>query len=201
MSKRKIESSLDVFITNYLKKAKCEKTLKLFEERLVEKRVDINAWEKFWNHLKRKEAEKESAKDDFGFEINFGAYQPQTSRSSAVKTPDSSARKSSSGTKKRNEKSEKKEKVHIPKEFIEKIKELGLKVENAEVLYKSKIDWTAVYSNNKIYCPEFTCHYYTKIDNGALTDHLINVHKYGQYECEDAHCNYIGYSKVSKTAL
>ena len=201
MAKRKIDSSLDGIIINYLKKAKCEKTLKLFEGRLVEAKEDKNTSKKFWSHLKRKETEKESAKDDLGFEINFGTYQLQTSRSSSVKTPDSSARKSSAGMKKRNEKSEKKEKVNIPKEFIQKIKELGLKVENAEILYKSKFDWTAVYSNNKIYCPEFTCDYYTKIDNGALTDHLINVHKYGQYECEDAHCNYIGYSKVSKTAL
>lgn len=198
MAKRKLDSSLDGFIINYLKRGKCEKTLKLFEGRLVETRENINTSKMFWNHWKRKEAEKESVKDDLGFEINFGAYQHQSgeNRFSSRRTLDSSARKTSAGTKTRNEKSDKKEKIYIPKEFIEKIKELGLKVENAEVLYKSKIDWTAVYSNNKIYCPEFTCDYYTKIDNGALTDHLVNVHKYGQYECEDAHCNYIGYSKV-----
>ena len=80
-------------------------------------------------------------------------------------------------------------------EFIEKIRELGMKVENAEVLYKSKIDWTAVYSENKIYCPELTCDYSTKIDNEELTNHLINVHKYGEYNCDDPHCDYVGYSK------
>lgn len=71
-----------------------------------------------------------------------------------------------------------------------------MKIEDAEILFKTKIDWAAIYSDNKIYCPEFTCDYSTKIDNGDLTDHLMSVHKYGQYACEDAYCNYIGYSKV-----
>ena len=198
MAKRKIDSSLDGIILNYLKKAKCEKTLKLFEGRLVETREDKDTSKKFWNHLKRKEDEKEIAKDDLGFEINSGAYQSQAgeSRFSSSRTPEG---KSSAGPKKRNEKSEKKEKVDIPKEFIEKIRKLGMKMEDTEALYKSKIDWTAVYSNNKIYCTELTCDYSTKIDDGDLTNHMIDVHKYGEYNCDDPHCNYVGYSKKTLT--
>ena len=82
---------------------------------------------------------------------------------------------------------------------MKKIKNLGMKVEDAEVLYKSKIDWTAVYSTNKIFCPEDSCDYSTKMDTGELTNHLIDIHKYGEYKCEDAHCSYIGYSKKALT--
>ena len=89
-----------------------------------------------------------------------------------------------------------KRKIDIPKEFIKKIKKLGMKVEDAEVLYKSKIDWCAVYSDNKIYCAEPGCDYFTKIDSKELTDHMINVHEYGEYECQDDNCNYIACSKV-----
>ena len=56
-------------------------------------------------------------------------------------------------------------KADIPKEFINKIENLGMKVEDAEVLFRSKIDWTAVYSENKIYCIEPGCDYFTKLDN------------------------------------
>ena len=74
-----------------------------------------------------------------------------------------------------------------------------MKMEDTEALYKSKIDWTAVYSNNKIYCTELTCDYSTKIDDGDLTNHMIDVHKYGEYNCDDHHCNYVGYSKKTLT--
>ena len=100
---------------------------------------------------------------------------------------------------KKGKTNEKQEKVDVPKEFIKKIKNLGMNVKDAEVLYKSKIDWTAVYSNNKIYCPEDSCSYYTSIDNKELIGHLINVHKYGEYKCEDPHCHYIAYSKKALT--
>ena len=92
---------------------------------------------------------------------------------------------------------ENKKKREIPKEFIKKIEKLGLKVEDVEALYASKIDWTAVYSENKIYCPEKGCDFFTMIDNGILTKHLIDRHNYGEYPCEYANCNFIGYSKVS----
>ena len=78
------------------------------------------------------------------------------------------------------------------------IKKLGLREEDAEVLYQTKIDWTAVYSDNKIYCAEHACDFTTKIDNEMeLKNHMINVHKYGHYKCQDPYCEYIGYSQKS----
>ena len=73
-----------------------------------------------------------------------------------------------------------------------------MKVEDAEVLFKSKIDWTAIYSENKIYCVEPGCNYFTRIDNGELTSHMINMHKYGDYPCDYDHCDYVAASKVKK---
>ena len=107
-------------------------------------------------------------------------------------------RKSLGQTKKTsNEPIDKKEKkIDIPKDFIKKIKKLGMREDDAEILFKSKIDWTAVYSENKIYCPEVTCKYVTKIDNGQLKDHLISVHQWGDYPCQYPHCSFTGVSKV-----
>ena len=89
-----------------------------------------------------------------------------------------------------------KRRTDIPKEFIKKIQNLGLKVDDAEILYKSKIDWCAVYSDNKIYCVEPKCNYFTKIVSEDLTNHMITAHKYGLYPCDDAHCDYVAASKV-----
>ena len=80
---------------------------------------------------------------------------------------------------------------------MKKIKKLGLREEDAQILYQTKIDWTAVYSNNKLYCTEKTCDFFTEIDNGELKNHMIEVHKYGEYKCEDPHCDFVGYSKKS----
>ena len=96
------------------------------------------------------------------------------------------------GAKKESEKRKK----SIPKDFIRKIKNLGMKVEDAELLFKSKIDWTAVYSENKIYCVEPGCNYFTTIDNEELKNHMINVHGYGDYPCNYDHCDYVACSKV-----
>ena len=85
----------------------------------------------------------------------------------------------------------------IPKEFIKKIRKLGMKEEDADILYRTKIDWTAVYSNNKIYCTETGCDYYTKLDNDDLKNHMISDHNYGKYPCTRAHCNFVAYSKSS----
>ena len=92
---------------------------------------------------------------------------------------------------------EKKKKKEIPKEFIKKIEKLGLKVEDAAALYASKIDWTAAYSDNKIYCTEMACDFYTKIDSDVLTKHMIDCHEYGDYPCSHPHCNWVGFSKVN----
>ena len=87
-------------------------------------------------------------------------------------------------------------KIDIPKDFIKKIKNLGMKVEDAEVLFKSKIDWCAVYSENKIHCAEPFCDFSTTIDNVELANHMINEHKYGEYPCNYDHCDYVAVSKV-----
>ena len=71
-----------------------------------------------------------------------------------------------------------------------------MKVEDAEILFKSKINWCAVYSENKIYCVEPGCNYFTTIDNKELTNHMINVHGYGNYPCNYDHCDYVACSKV-----
>merc|ERR1711917_25391 len=91
------------------------------------------------------------------------------------------------GPKKKTEK----RRTEVPKEFIKKIRNLGMKVEDAEILFKSKIDWTAVYSDNKIYCVEPGCDYSTKIDSEDLTNHMINVHKYGDHPCTHDQCDYV----------
>ena len=87
-------------------------------------------------------------------------------------------------------------KKDIPKEFMRKIENLGMNAEDAEVLFISKIDWTAVYSENKIYCVEPGCSYFTKITTGKLTNHMINVHKYADFPCDYDYCDYVAYSKV-----
>jgi len=186
MVKRKNDFSLNDFIVEYLKKRKCERTLKLFEENKKVKMND-NVCEKFMNYLKGKESDKEIENDDLGFEINFKAYQHESKvRTSTPKIPFVE-----------KPKNEREKKIIVPEKFITKIKKLGMRVEDAEILYKSKIDWAAFYSDNKIYCPELTCDYFTKIDNGELTNHLITVHKYGEYKCDDPHCEYVAYSKTN----
>ena len=99
-------------------------------------------------------------------------------------------------TKKNPSEPKKENKIDIPKDFIKKIKKLGMNVDDAEVLYKTKIDWTAVYSTNKIYCTEQTCDYHTELGDQKLNEHLISVHGYGEYPCQYSLCRFIGVSKV-----
>ena len=81
MAKRKIDSSLNDFIVEYLKKRKCERTLNLFEKTNEQRKEGTRNQDvcenMFTDYLKRKEFEKQNEIDDFGFEINFGAYQQQ----------------------------------------------------------------------------------------------------------------------------
>ena len=222
MAKRKtpVDWSLNDIIGEHLKSTKCEKSLKAFEVKVgLAKKPKM--MKKFLNYLKEKEAEKENTKDeDLGFEINFGAYQPDKKVSiiqiifyhlsyfvsklylrnfltSVFQLPFTELNRS----KKQEKKEHKidggiKKRKEVPKEFIEKIQKLGMKVENAEVLYASKIEWAAVYSENTIYCTEPSCDFNTKIDNGILTKHMIDRHNWGEYPCNHAHCNFVGYSKV-----
>jgi len=96
--------------------------------------------------------------------------------------------------KKRNNR-EVEKKTEIPKKFIRKIKKLGLRPEDAAVLYETKIDWETVYADNKIYCAETGCDFVTEIDNPALQEHTKKTHGYKDQSCEAKDCNYIGFSK------
>ena len=189
MSKRKSVCNLHEFVINYLKKAKYEKTLRLIAEHDGESEACTAAtYEKFMDYLKQKERKTriENKNDDLGFEINFGAYQQK------VKLPASIARKSIGGSKNESVKKE-----DVPKQFIKQIQRLGMKVEDAELLYRTKINWTAVYSENKLYCTEHGCEFFTKIDGDELKNHMIADHNYGEYPCPYQDCNYVGVSKVS----
>ena len=191
MTKRKIDCSLDEIIAEYLQKNKCGKTLKLFQEKAGQKQGDqAELWlEKWFEFLKQNESKKEDMDEDLGFEINFGAFQPDQKYPSRQngRTADHSDRKESVESKKKKE---------VPKDFIKKIKKLGMKEENATILYETKIDWTAVYSKNKIFCTETRCDFYTEIDNEEMTKHVISKHKYGEYPCSHSHCNFVGFSQV-----
>ena len=191
MAKRKINCSLDDIVTEYLKKAKCEKASKIFgTEHSIESDQNTisKSMRKFEKFLKEKTKKENNVEDDLGFEINFGAFQPEKK----LLLRNSLVQKTNHGSKKETEQRKK----DIPKDFIKKIKDLGMKVEDAAILYKSKIDWCAVYSENKIYCVEPGCSYFTKIDNQELTNHMINVHKWGAYPCQYDNCNYVASSKV-----
>ena len=85
MAKRKIDCTLDEIVVKYLKKANCDKTLKLFADKVRRKKnVGTERLEQFFGYLKEKEVHKEKMfDDDLGFEINFGAFQPQIKVSSA----------------------------------------------------------------------------------------------------------------------
>ena len=83
---------------------------------------------------------------------------------------------------------------------MKKIQKLGLRKEDAEILFETKVDWTAVYSNNKIYCTEVGCDFYTTIDNARSPDNILEAHAktahaYGEYPCPDEYCQYICYSQ------
>ena len=78
MAKRKIDCSLDEIVIEYLKIVKCAKTIKLFETESSTRSDHSKTLQKLIEFLKRSETEKESRNDDdLGFEINFGAFQPE----------------------------------------------------------------------------------------------------------------------------
>ena len=144
MAKRKIDCTLDEFVVKYLKKAKYEKTCKLLE--VGESTSTNGSWKtikKFMKFVKANEKKKnegikkESLDDDLGFEINFGAYQNSEPRLRLKQIPDTKRTKNGTEGKREN--------IEIPKKFITKIKQLGLREEDADILYKSKIDWASVY--------------------------------------------------------
>ena len=78
MSKRKIDCSLDDFVSEYLKKIKCEKSSKMFTTESSSESGHSKSSKKFIKFLKRKETAIDNhVEDDLGFEINFGAFQPE----------------------------------------------------------------------------------------------------------------------------
>ena len=75
--------SLDEIIAECLRKRECTKALKLLEENIATKNNGpakvsaVGNVEDFIIYLKNLEVEREFKKEyDLGFEINFGAYQP-----------------------------------------------------------------------------------------------------------------------------
>ena len=137
MSKRKLDCTLDNVVFNYLKRAKYDKTAKMVG--VDESKSSCSkTMEKFLQFLAAIDIKKQKVEDDLGFEINFGAYQPE---------PRLQLKQISNFTGKKNgpKSEDKKEKIEIPKKFIKKIKNLGLREKDADILYKSKIDWTAIY--------------------------------------------------------
>ena len=78
MAKRKIDCSLDEIVIEYLKKVKCAKTIKLFETGSSCESDHSKSLKKFIKFVAKSEKEKENRNDDdLGFEINFGAFQPE----------------------------------------------------------------------------------------------------------------------------
>ena len=78
MGKRKIDCSLDDIVIGYLKKVKCEKTSKMFGAETSSESDHSKSLKKFIKNLKQSEIKKENRiEDDLGFEINFGAFQPE----------------------------------------------------------------------------------------------------------------------------
>ena len=137
-----MDRSLDGFVLKYLKIAKYEKTCKLFGESTIGNSKIIKKFIKFVRKnekLKNGAIKKKDLDDDgLGFEINFGAYQRSEPKLPLKKIPETKRSK--------NWTEGKREKIEIPKKFIKKIRKLGLREEDADILYKSKIDWTSVYS-------------------------------------------------------
>ena len=77
MAKRKMDSSLDNIVMEHLKKAKCEKTSKMFGDESSDSNDGSKLLENFIKFMKQTRTEKENrVEDDFGFEINFEAFQP-----------------------------------------------------------------------------------------------------------------------------
>ena len=213
MTKRKMDCELDYIVMEYLKKVKYEKTSKIFGTGRLGASNHSKSMGNFIKFLQRSEKEQNHVEDDLGFEINFGAFQPVRrvsffyfSRNFIIlqalfylkfKLPSKEPRELSTEKKNQGLKIERENrKKDIPKEFMRKIENLGMNAEDAEVLFISKIDWTAVYSENKIYCVEPGCSYFTKITTGELTNHMINVHKYADFPCDYDYCDYVAYSKV-----
>ena len=128
MAKRKHESSLNDFVIEHLKKTKCLKALKLFDETVESSSasVPLKNFESFISYLKTNPKSNENFDDDLGFEINFGGHEPEP-RIERKHSPD--VRR----TKKRFKIDSTEAKIKIPTKFIMKIKKLGLREEEFQI--------------------------------------------------------------------
>jgi len=78
MAKRKIDCSLDDIVSEHFKKVKCEKSSKMFGTERSGESDHSKSLKKFIEFLKQSEKEKQNRiEDDLGFEINFGAFEPE----------------------------------------------------------------------------------------------------------------------------
>ena len=78
MAKRKIDCSLDEIVMEYLKKAKCEKSIKLLGMEHSGESDHSKPLKKFIKFLTKSKNKRENRNDeDLGFEINFAAFQPE----------------------------------------------------------------------------------------------------------------------------
>jgi len=78
MAKRKMDCSLNDIVKEYLKKVKCEKSFKMFETERTGESDHSKSLTKFMRFMKENEKKRgNSVEDDLGFEINFGAFQPE----------------------------------------------------------------------------------------------------------------------------
>ena len=78
MAKRKMANGLDDIVMEHFKKVKCEKTSKMFVTESSSESDHSKSLQKFIQFMKQKETEKENrVEDELGFEINFGAFQPE----------------------------------------------------------------------------------------------------------------------------
>ena len=200
MAKRKNDCNLDNVVAGYLKKQNFEKTLKLFDSRNGGNEDVISAMlADFANFLKQRDRKNQN-----------GAFQPI--KKVEIYLKHKYRNNIFNGKKfainpyvqhpvrinrhpKRPKTTAKPKKLVIPNDFIKTIKKLGLKEENAAILFQTKINWTAVYSTNKIFCTEINCDYFTHLDEN-LFSHARKVHNCGDYPCSVDHCSYVGYSKV-----
>ena len=64
MAKRKIDCDLSDIVGSYMRDKKCEKSLKLFNDKGQMKNHQTQMLKKFFDYLKEKENDKENQQDD-----------------------------------------------------------------------------------------------------------------------------------------
>ena len=184
----RVGHDIDTFILEYMKYKQYDRSAKLFKSnhpRLLDGNNLQEVMQRFEKYMNENEKVK-TENDDLGFEINFGSV------SETVKYP---VKRETNLSHKKCEPRKRSRKNDVPKQFLAKIEKLGFKKQNARVLYDTKLDWTAMNSDSKIYCTQHGCDHNTIISEDCLRYHCINVHHWGEYPCNAIGCNYVGYSR------